>query len=414
MRVLFVVLGVLALVALGWVLLRPTLGSDSPPEDVSYESPAPGEEGLGPSRGIDPPVAAPPEIAAGAPPDEPMMAPPPFGEDETHRDVPIYFATNRAVSGRTEARDPTAQFLDQSGPLTWGTATVSIPRDHRMGHLESQSWLGSLFFEPDEEKHVILQEMTLRDREAVLALIGGDLARDDSVLVYVHGFNTSLDLAARRAGQLTYDLAWQGPSLLFAWPSAGQAIEYFHDRTMADRSVPALEQTFRALAEQEPGRIIVIAHSMGTYITSTALANMIRDGDPAVERIATVILAAPDIDEVVFRDQIAPRFRQVTRPRVTLYASAEDTALKASKAANGFRRIGDTTDGVTVIPGIDVIDATGVISDFFGHTYFGDNATILTDIHDMVNGGLPIDARPHLAPMPPETVPPAWWRIVTD
>ena len=356
-----------------------------------------------------------PEIIVGAPEPAAAPAPPPFAEDETHRDVGIYLATNRTRAAAPDPDDPASLFTDQNGPLTWGVATISIPRDHRMGNLESQGWLAQVIgLSPDPERHVILQEMTPLPFAEAMDRLARDLGTtDNSILMYVHGFNTSLDKAARRTGQLAYDLTWQGPTLLFAWPSMGSGIRYFHDSTMADRSVPALEQVFRDLAAQEPDRIIVISHSMGTRITSAAIANLIRDRDPALARISTVVLAAPDIDEQVFRDQIAPRFLEVTRPHITLYASAEDEALKISKRANGFPRIGDTTNGVPVIAGIDVIDASGVTSDFFNHTYFGDNATILSDIYDMIHADLPVGSRPMLSPMPPETDPPSYWQILT-
>ena len=48
------------------------------------------------------------------------------------------------------------------------------------------------------------------------------------------------------------------------------------------------------------------------------------------------------------------------------------------------------------VEGFDVIDASTTVSDFFSHTYFGDDATILSDIHAMINEGLPVDARPTL------------------
>ena len=43
---------------------------------------------------------------------------------------------------------------------------------------------------------------------------------------------------------------------------------------------------------------------------------------------------------------------------------------------------GDTRGGVTLVEGVDMIDATGAVSDFFGHTYYGDNSSILGDIFD--------------------------------
>ncbi len=347
--------------------------------------------------------------------EEAVEMPAPFEENETHRDVPIFFATNRGLNPEPDLDDPSSNFTDDYDVLRYGTGIVSIPRVHEMGQLESQGWFASLMFEPNEEKHVVLQDLTAWTEEEVMQMVAGDLAEsENAILMYVHGFNTSLDKAARRAGQLTYDLAWDGPSFLFSWPSRGRAINYLSDSTMAQRSVPDLKEVLRDLAAQDPDRIIIIAHSMGTRIISEAMAELVAENDPAVEEITTIVLAAPDIDEVVFRTRLFPRFQEATTTHFTLYASAEDSALKASKEANGFRRIGDTTDGVPRLPGIDVIDATGVVSDFFGHTYFGDNTSILSDIYEMVHNQRSVDQRAMLAPVPPEPPTPeaiTHWRI---
>jgi esterase/lipase superfamily enzyme len=47
-------------------------------------------------------------------------------------------------------------------------------------------------------------------------------------LVYVHGFNTKYEEAVLRAGQLAYDLKYQGPVLVFTWP-AGSVGEGFDE-----------------------------------------------------------------------------------------------------------------------------------------------------------------------------------------
>lgn len=400
---------VIAIVAgLGFLVYQFAAPRNAPPETTSEialeelvieESPQ--------VRGIEDAVTAP------APEAEVVTAFPEGLPDADFVEVPIYFATNRAVSDDVDEDDPSSLFSDLDGPVQYGRALVTIPRDHRMGNLESQSWLGALIFEPDPERHVILARMGIFSRDQILADVRSELAEtSNSILMYVHGYNTDLDKATRRAGQLTYDLAWHGPSFLFSWPSKGSAGAYFTDSTMALRSETAMRDVLADLASLETDRIVVIAHSMGTRVLSEGLADLARDNPEAAARITTIVLAAPDIDEQVFRSQLAPRFREMSNSRFTLYASSEDTALKASKAANGFPRIGDTTNGVPVVEGIDVIDASGTISDFFGHTYFGDNSTILTDIYTMIHDELPIDARPTVEPV--QNGPNVTWRIKLD
>jgi len=332
-----------------------------------------------------------------APPEEPIIPEEAIvmpGPNEDFIEVPLYFGTNRQLLETPTGNAPTDQFNDLNGDLLYGFATVTLPKDHKRGVLESQNWFAALIFEPNPAKHVILRDMYVDDHEEVFRSVRDDLANNqNAILLYVHGFNTSLDKAARRAGQLTYDLDWQGPSFLFSWPSQGAGLDYFVDSTLALRSYNAMADMLEDLTEQDPDQIVVIAHSMGTRVLSHGLARLADRNPVAANKITSVILAAPDIDEEVFRDDLAPRFRELTGPDFTLYASAKDSALTLSKGANGFPRIGDTTNGVPVIDGIEVIDATTTSSNFFEHTYFAESTSILSDIYLKVQKCAPLTNR---------------------
>jgi esterase/lipase superfamily enzyme len=255
---------------------------------------------------------------------------------------------------------------------------------------------------PNPESHVLVNSLEIMPTADVLSMINSYAENgNNAVLVYVHGYNTSFDKAARRMGQMTYDLNWEGASFFYSWPSRAQAGLYFTDDTAADQSVRVMKEVLGDLGslEGQPD-IILIAHSMGTRVLSEALQQLVTEGDAVTDRISTLILAAPDIDKQVFINDIAPRLETMDRTAITLYASAEDSALKASRAARGFTRMGDSSDGLVLVDGIEIVDATGAESDFFGHTYFGDNATIIDDIYDVVQNRLPADERPMLTPQP--------------
>ena len=66
-----------------------------------------------------------------------------------HGVMRVYFATNRELSGD---RHPARLFGSARGPLRFGSCEVSIPRDHRLGELESPSLL-RLEFRQDPEQH---------------------------------------------------------------------------------------------------------------------------------------------------------------------------------------------------------------------------------------------------------------------
>jgi len=53
----------------------------------------------------------------------------------------------------------------------------------------------------------------------------------DGLLLYIHGFKTSPELAIRCAAQLKYDLDFEGDVLAYCWPSEGTYWGYFKDGT---------------------------------------------------------------------------------------------------------------------------------------------------------------------------------------
>jgi len=68
-----------------------------------------------------------------------------------------------------------------------------------------------------------------------------------SVLLFVHGFNTTFTDVALRTAQLAHDLSFRGLPLFFSWPSAGSTRSYFQDEEMAQLSVPPFNQLLTRL-----------------------------------------------------------------------------------------------------------------------------------------------------------------------
>ena len=315
--------------------------------------------------------------------------------EHAYTTVEMFFATNRALNPGPPTDRPDDKFLDIEGPeVIYGTADVSIPPNHEIGHLETQSWFSSLISEPNPEKHVILQDMMPLDKDEVMRLLGEEMTfSSTSVLFYIHGFNTGLDTAARRAGQLTYDLDWTGPSFFFSWPSQASFKDYPNDKEKARGSRNDLQLVFEEIAKTDAERIVVIAHSMGTDLLTQTLERMSLNSPDALAKIKNVILAAPDINATNFRTDIVPVFRQMREAdetfNVTLYASTEDSALQVSEALQGDLRIGmlatpTEAQRAQLLP-IQIIDATSAVTNFFGHTYINDNPTVIEDVYCMIN-----------------------------
>jgi esterase/lipase superfamily enzyme len=69
---------------------------------------------------------------------------------------------------------------------------------------------------------------------------------------------------------------------------------------------------------------------------------------------------------------------------VTLYASSNDRALKASKKVHGVRRAGDSDPEVLVLSGIDTIGVSNVDTSLLGHSYVGDNCSVISDMYQLL------------------------------
>ena len=113
-------------------------------------------------------------------------------------------------------------------------------------------------------------------------------------------------------------------------------------------------------------------------------------------KIKEIILAAPDIDADVFKNDIAPQMVQSTKKPITLYVNSDDLALKASKLLHGNARAGDAGEKLVVIDGVETIDATGIDTSLLGHSYFADTNSIIADIFDIIKSGKRAVNRKHL------------------
>ena len=179
------------------------------------------------------------------------------------------------------------------------------------------------------------------------------------VLIYVHGFNQTFEMAALDAVRLADGIKFRGDTLVFSWPSRAKLFDYGYDRESAMWSRDALQQVLDGLMVN-PGvnRIHIVAHSIGTMLTMEALRQVYAArNEVAAERIGTVIFASPDIDMDVFAssvDRIGP-----IAQKITLVTAANDRALALSGwLAGGITRVGAAHTAQLEKLGLRVIDAS--------------------------------------------------------
>jgi esterase/lipase superfamily enzyme len=307
--------------------------------------------------------------------------------------VPVFYGTSRAWRG---GDDPAECYTADRAELAFGVVHVSVPTNHEVGELEGPRWWK---FERKENptKHFALlrvkrldeTEFVGRARETVAAL------ECPEALLFIHGYNVPFSSAAKRAAQLAVDLKFDGPVLLYSWPSLGDPRLYMADEATIEFCRPHFEQFIRiALTQMSAGSLHAIAHSMGNRPLASALERLNPAELPAGSAVLRqVVFAAPDVDCDVFR-QSAGAFRGRAQ-RCTLYASSNDLALKLSKALHHYPRAGDAGPSLVIADGVDTVDASEVDTSIFGlgHSYFAQKRSILSDVYNLLRHGSAPDGR---------------------
>ena len=306
--------------------------------------------------------------------------PPPPPRPDNASLVRIFYATDRRKI-HDWSDGPQYNFeRAESGTLQYGKCTISIPKIHKMGKLESPSLL-KLEFRPDPEKHIVLTYTTSLEEELYFEQVRAYVAKSvkKEAFVFVHGYNVSFEDAARRTGQIAFDLGFIGAPVFYSWPSNDKIADYIKDETNITWSTPHF-QRFLTLLSQNSGaeRIHIIAHSMGNRAVCDALKALSYDPNNRV-KFNHLVLAAPDIDAETFQE-LATLLQRLTA-RITLYESSNDKALFASKKIHGNARAGEP---LLIIPGLDTVDASLIDTDFLGHSYFSESWPLLSDIHSLL------------------------------
>lgn len=296
-------------------------------------------------------------------------------------EVEVFYATDRARTGKPQ---PAQYFGSKRGSLQYGLCSVSIPKRHTRGELESPVWW-KFEFKEDPARHVVLLDRSTLEQAAFFDRLRTTAGEHD-LLVFVHGFNVTFEDAVRRTAQIAHDVRFPGVPITYSWPSQGSAkpLDYTADEATIEWTEPHLKQFLKDLrARAGSGRIHLIAHSMGNRALTKVLRNMAAESPPVV--FNQVILAAPDIDAEVFERDIAPAMLKAAQ-RVTLYASSDDEALVVSKTVHGYPRAGQSGAQLIVVPGLDTVDASGIDTSLLGHSYFANQ--LVEDLFALLRNGL--------------------------
>ncbi|QLP98241.1 MAG: alpha/beta fold hydrolase [Rhodoblastus sp.] len=269
------------------------------------------------------------------------------------------------------------------GPTKFAFNVVTVPPGHRAGVIEQPNW-GA----PDPRRHFNLQNRTSLERDeffAQLAMnLSGRVGASRDVLLFVHGFNNSLNDARLRLTQIVADSDFGGVPVVFSWPSKRDFLSYGGDREIATASRDSLEAVIRGLANvPDVGRVHVLAHSMGTWLAMETLRQIAISGDPTLGgHLGEVMLAAPDLDLGVFQQQMA----RLPGARVSVFSTTNDRALGLSSTLSGRSRLGavDLKDATVRQAlegmGVKVCDITDQASGVIRHGAFAETPQVVRSI----------------------------------
>lgn len=303
-------------------------------------------------------------------------------------EVDVFYATNRATKGTS-----ISNLRSTGGALSYGRLRVRIPIGHRRSRIEKPRWYQySYWFGGGNLTAFAIQVHTPETLSAFHTFVSSKVksSKTHDVFVFVHGYNVSFQDAAFRTAQLAWDLRFDGPAVMYSWPSNGAFWGYTRDRENAEWSAAHFRSFLNGLKQRSGAtRIHIVGHSMGSLIVARALQGF-TEGSGEQPKLSQIVLASPDIDSGLF-EQLAVAIVKASA-RVTLYASSKDLAIQGSNIVGGQTRAGDASN-IVVVEGVDSIDASVARDDLLGHSSFAQSVTVLDDLFYVIRSGLPPSER---------------------
>lgn len=303
---------------------------------------------------------------------------------ERGREFRVWYATNR----RSSQSNPVMELYteERGDELHLGACDVFIPDRRATG--STGSWWWQRLRSGDDRLRIVRSIELVPDTfwRALQAQLALSPMEERSGVVFIHGYNTSFKEAAIRTAQLGVDLKVSGAMALFSWPSIGSMRWYPGDVAAIEASELALTQFLIEFVEKSGAHAIhIIAHSMGNRGLLRAVNNIaVRAQERTGVLFSQIVLAAPDVDCEVFA-QLASAY-QLVCDRATLYAASGDLPVRISGRLHRYPRAG-ILPPVTIVSGIDTVDASKAGLTGLGHNYFCAAKQVLGDIYQLISSG---------------------------
>jgi esterase/lipase superfamily enzyme len=303
----------------------------------------------------------------------------------------VWYATNRMAKYGPDLNTITDK-------LSFGICHVAIPESHKFGSIGSSAlsrFTQRLFTNTDDSLCIVRDELSWSEKGFLTSLSDALDRSGTDILVYIHGYNSSFETAIIRAAQIGFDLKVRGVTAAFCWASRGELHGYPADEDSVKLSERHLAHFLSLLNETFPTKKInILAHSMGNRALLGVLENLTKYPSLQNARFGQIFLAAPDIDARYF--QLVASVYPTVSERTTLYVCAMDRALAVSGAMKYDARVGFVPP-VTIVNGIDTVEATNVNLDYLGHGYYAEASAVLYDIAMLLSSNMSPATRPRLA-----------------
>ena len=304
--------------------------------------------------------------------------------------VRVYYATTRAVApnATTPEKAFTAATADQR-VVRYGRAQVEVT--------SSGSRIAS--YDPD------LAAGTGLVRGEFNKEVRSQIDPSHPLIVYIHGYNNTFAAAADRAAMFANELqpdAARSPAI-YSWPSASKLFAYAEDEESALLNQENIRRFLTNLHDDDVTTpVVLIGHSLGARAITYGLRDifLFRAGhgihaiDPRRPMFAHLVLLEADVNRLYFRANLLRA--SALCGHITLYVSNRDRALEASRFVHGgYGRLGENSPqrdddflgpilSGQVAKKIDIIEASAVHSDLFGHAY--DQPVLFEDLKALIRG----------------------------
>jgi esterase/lipase superfamily enzyme len=286
-----------------------------------------------------------------------------------NHELTVLTATNRA-------RDGDGYSSRRNAKPAFERFTIAIPPSHRPSKIE---WPAG---KPEASTDMVVTERRSLDERQFLALADTPNT-DGSVGIFVHGFNYTFQEGLYRLAQVATDAKTDGTPVLFSWPSQGALSGYLADRDAALASRDSLVWLVKSMAAKgDVKRVILFGHSVGGFLIMETLRQLKLEGRGDILNKMVVVLAAPDIDDDLFKSQLEVVGRM--RTPITLFVSKDDKALAVASFLSGERpRAGSlNVDSPSVRDaalryGLRIIDISSIkAADGLGHDRYANLAQL--------------------------------------